>query len=301
MGVRNRIRLLIVGAMALLLVVPGAAAFAQRDANADAEAEVTIAGRDATTIDRNEPLELESDEPVELTVAVTNPGDDPVFVRSVRLRSVVIGIPFVVYETRIDMEVAPGETGERTFQLDLLDLRSQATGLMPAEIELLDAERRQVAALPITIDVQGSFWSVYGGFALAVAALTALVLARDLVQLARGRLPANRWTRGVQFGAPGLGIGLVATFTLSALRIFSPAPALWGTLLVVFGGGLFILGYLTPTPADEYDEIDEAEGDLVEDHATAGAPSTLGPDDRPRTERAAPPTVGDEPKQEPGE
>lgn len=296
MGVRGKTRLLIVGAMALLLVVPGGAVFAQRDA--DVEADVTIAGRDATTIDRNEPLELESDEPVELTVVLTNSGDDPVFVRSVRLRSVVVGIPFVVYETRIDMEVEPGETGERTFQLDLLDLRGQATGLMPAGVELLDAERRQVAALPITIDVRGSFWSVYGGFALAVAALTALVLVRDLVQLARGRLPANRWTRGVQFGAPGLGIGLVATFTLSALRIFTPAPALWGTLLVVFGGGLFIFGYLTPAPADEYDEADEAEHDLFDDRPAAGAPSTLGPDDRPRTERAAPPTVGDEPKQE---
>lgn len=299
MGVRNRTRLLIVGAMALLLLVPGAAAFAQGDA--DAEADVTIAGRDATAIDVNDPLELESDEPVELTVAVTNTGDEPVFVRSVRLRSVVVGIPFVVYETRIDMEVTPGETGERTFQLDLLDLRGQATGLLPADIELLDAERRQVAALPITIDVQGSFWSVYGGFALAVAALTAVVLVRDLMQLARGRLPANRWTRAVQFGAPGLGIGLVATFTLSALRIFSPAPALWGTLLLVFGGGLFVLGYLTPTPADEYDEADEAELDLVDDREGAGAPPTLGPDDRPRTERAAPPTVGDEPKRERGE
>lgn len=299
MGVRDRTRLLIMGAMALLLLVPGTAAFAQRDA--DAEADVTIAGRDATTIDVNDPLELESDEPVELTVAVTNTGDEPVFVRSVRLRSVVVGIPFVVYETRIDMEVAPGETGERTFQLDLLDLRGQATGLLPADIELLDAERRQVAALPITVDVQGSFWSVYGGFALAVAALTALVLVRNLMQLARGRLPANRWTRAVQFGAPGLGIGLVATFTLSALRIFSPAPALWGTLLVVFGGGLFVLGYLTPTPADEYDEADETELDLVDDRAGAGAPPTLGPDDRPRTERAAPPTVGDEPKRERGE
>ncbi len=299
MGVRDRTRLLIVGAMALLLLVPGGAAFAQRDA--DVEADVTIAGRDATTIDRNQPLELESDEPIELTVAVTNAGDEAVFVRSVRLRSVVVGIPFVVYETRIDMEVEPGETGERTFRLDLLDLSGQATGLMPADVELLDAERREVAGLPITIDVQGSFWSVYGAFALAVAALTALVLGRNLMQLARGRLPVNRWTRAVQFGAPGLGIGLVATFTLSALRIFSPAPSLWGTLLVVFGGGLFILGYLTPTPADEYDEADEAERDLFDDRAAAGAPSTLGPDDRPRTERAAPPTVGDEPKQEPRE
>jgi hypothetical protein len=89
-------------------------------------------------------------------VAVTNTGDEPLVVRSVRLRSEVFGLTFLAYETRVDMQVAPGETAERSFQLELLGLKGQATGLLPARIELLDAERNATATVPLAIDVQGS-------------------------------------------------------------------------------------------------------------------------------------------------
>jgi hypothetical protein len=91
----------------------------------------------------------------------TNTSDEPLVVRSVRLRSEVFGLTFLAYETRVDMQVAPGETAERSFQLELLGLKGQATGLLPARIELLDAERNATATVPLAIDVQGSGLSVY--------------------------------------------------------------------------------------------------------------------------------------------
>jgi hypothetical protein len=253
--------------MAMLALTPSAAAGDHADAT------VTVDGRDADGIDVDEPLELDAEQPVVVGVAVTNTGDEPLVVRSVRLRSEVFGLTFLAYETRVDMQVAPGETAERSFQLELLGLKGQATGLLPARIELLDAERNATATAPLAIDVQGSRLSVYGVFGLVIAAVTALGLARALVRLARGTLPANRWTRGVQFGAPGVGVGLVATITLSALRVFSPAPGLWITLVLACGGALFALGYLSPAP--DADEDDEAR--TLEDASLGGrAGATVG-------------------------
>lgn len=292
MQVPARVGVLLVAAVLVVwLASPGLA-------QSEAEMAVTVEGRDAATMDANEPLVLEADEPIEVSVRVDNPGDEALLVRSVRLRSTVVGLTFVAYETRVDMEVPAGESAERTFRLDLLGLNGQAIGLLPAAVELLDAQRDQITAVPITVDVQGSYASVYGGFALAVAAITALVLARNLTRLASGRLPANRWTRAVHFGAPGIGVGLVATFTVSALRVFSPEAAVWGPLLAGFGAAFFVWGYLTPAP--ERDE-DLAEDELAEEMAISGARATAGPHDPPPTERAAPATLDDDRRQESAE
>lgn len=267
-------RLLVAATVAAVILGPAPGAAAQA-----VDPTVTVDGREAGAIDVDQPLQLEPDQPVAFDVAVTNTGDQPLTVRSVRLRSAVFALTFLAYETRVDMRIAPGETVERSFQLELLGLSGQATGLLPAEIELLDADREAITAVPLALDVQGSLLSVYGVFGLAIAAITAVALARALVRLARGTLPANRWTRAVQFGAPGVGIGLVATITLSALRIFAPAPGVWITLVLACGGGLFALGYLTPTP-DDADADDEA-GQAPEGRARA----TVG-QDAPATDHA---------------
>jgi hypothetical protein len=148
--VRSALTVVTLAVMAMLALAPSAAAGDHADAT------VTVDGRDADGIDVDEPLELDAEQPVVVGVAVTNTGDEPLVVRSVRLRSEVFGLTFLAYETRVDMQVAPGETAERSFQLELLGLKGQATGLLPARIELLDAERNATATAPLAIDVQGS-------------------------------------------------------------------------------------------------------------------------------------------------
>lgn len=245
----------------LVLIAPPAAA---QDA---VDASVALDGRDVDTLDINDPLVLQADEPVEVALDVTNPSAESVTVRSVRLRSNVIGLTFLAYETRIDLEVPADGSNDVIFDLDLLDLRSQATGLLPAEVELLDAERDILVARDLTVDVQGSFTSVYGTFGVVILVVTLVGLGLGLFRLATGRLPANRWSRGLQFAAPGLGLGLVAAIGLSTLRIFSPRPGLWGTLLV--GGTVigFVLGYLTPTPSRE-EVVDLEDIEVVRDDAS---------------------------------
>jgi hypothetical protein len=49
----------------------------------------------------------------------------------------------------------------------------------------------------------------------------------------------------------GLGIGLVLTFTLSATRLLVPSAVWWLPLLLLFGGGAFLIGYLLPMGSDD--------------------------------------------------
>lgn len=253
--------------LAALLAFAGAAPAAADD---HLDVVVELDGTEASGHDANDPLVLEPDEPVVVAITATNDGSDEVFVRSVRLRSRVIGLTFLAYETRVDLPVPAGTTSSVTFELDLLDLRSQATGLLPAEVELLDAEREAVATVPLTVDVQGSMTSVYGAFGLVIIAITVLALGLALWRLATGRLPANRWARGLQFAAPGVGLGLVVTIGLSTLRIFAPAPGLWATLLIGFGVAGFAFGYLTPQPGRD-DVVDLGDLDVALEVGNAAA------------------------------
>ena len=83
-----------------------------------------------------------------------------------------------------------------------------------------------------------------------MAGITAVVLAALLVAIWRRQLPRNRWQRGVRFLPSGLGIGLVLTFTLSATRLLMPSTLWWLPLLLLCGGGAFLLGYLLPLGSD---------------------------------------------------
>ena len=76
------------------------------------------------------------------------------------------------------------------------------------------------------------------------------------LEIAGHRLPQNRWRRGVRFLAPGFGIGLVATFTVSATRLLLPSATVWVPLVLGCGAVAFLIGYLTPTPQDWSDGTD---------------------------------------------
>ncbi len=257
----------------------------------------TIDGRQLADVDANEALRLQGEQETLVRVEVRNDGTEEVFIRSVRLDGKVMGLTFFSYETRVDLRVEPGSTGEREFVLDLIDLGGQSNGLLPARLALLDEDRQAVASQDFPADVRGSLASVYGVFGLGVAAITALLLAASIIRLATHRLSPNRWRRGIRFGIPGLGLGLTLTFTLSTLRVLTPSADKWVALVLVFGVALFIVGFCTPTPEtgdedddedeflvlDDYDGLPTVQRHLVPTVETAGAGDDTGHDPEPET------------------
>lgn len=218
-----------------------------------------INGREVDRIDANQPLRLESDRGATVRMQVLNKTDRPMVVRTVRLHGEVVGLTFYTYDTLVDMRLDPGEADEREFFVDLSDLRGQATGLLPGRLTLLDEKRKILISDEFPVDARGSLGSVYGVFGLAVAAMTGLLLVAALVRLATQRLPLNRWSRAMRFAVPGIGLGLVLTFSLSAFRVFIPSARTWFPLVVIGAVAGFFVGYVTPTPAVRYVrlEVDE--------------------------------------------
>ena len=287
-----RVRPLLLGAVfvAAALLPAGAA---QADNGVTVKA--TVAGRDVASADANDPLDLQPSDETVVRVEVTNGGSSPVEVRSVRLDARVLGLAFFSYTTRVDLTVAPGATGTRTFALDLSDLDGQADGLMQGAVSLIAPDHSTVAATDATWDVKGKLLSVYGVFGLAVAAITALLLVTLGLRLVRRTLPDNRWQRATLFAIPGVGVGLVATFTLGVLRVLVPSVT---TALALIAGGLvvgFVLGYLTPAPGDEADRNELDEQDVVAVAPPAPAPAV--PEATPAAPVPAP--VVPEPVEEP--
>lgn len=249
----------------------------------------------------NSPIVLRPTDSTVVAVNVTNNGSSPVEVRAVRLRARVLGLAFFSYTTRVDLTVAPGESGTRTFALDLGDLDGQATGLLPTELALLGTDRNEIAAQHGTVDVKGKIASVYGVFGLAIGAITLLLLLSLVLRLVRRTLPDNRWSRAVRFAVPGLGLGLTVTFTLGVLRVLVPSVGVSIGLLV--GGTVvgFVLGYLTPSPGDEADRDELDERDVVAPPIVP-ASSNLRTTQEPVTAMTAPPAMpADVPTQVPAQ
>ena len=258
-------------AMTALLATLVMTAAPQAGAADTVELVAAIDGRPVSDGTERRPIRLDPKRPAALRLQVRNTGTAPVTVRTVRLRGEVMALTFFAYDTSVEIVVAPGATETRTFDVDLIGLRSQATGLIQGEVSVLDGERHTLASQLVMVDVRGSMWSVYGAFGMALVVLTALSLGGALIALATHRLPDNRWRRGLRFLTPGLGIGLIIVFTLSALRVFVPRPGVWIPILLVSGGVLFALGYLTPAPDDEDDDEEDALDDDDLDDADADA------------------------------
>jgi hypothetical protein len=260
--VRTRVLLLTALVGGLLLAF---APVADADTGSGVTFTATLDGRALTAIDANDPLKLRPDRGVLIAVTARNGGTNPVEIRSVRLDAHVVGLAFFTYTTRVDLALAPGESGDRHFLLDLGDLGGQATGLLPAELTLLAPDRSAIALHALPVDVRGNARSVYGVFAIGVGAVTLLLLIGLVIRLAAHRLPDNRWSRAWRFAVPGAGIGLTLTFTMSALRLAVPS-ARSSTLLFV-GAGLvgFVAGYLSPSQDDDADRDDLDEDDFVHD------------------------------------
>jgi hypothetical protein len=185
-----------------------------------------------------------------ISVTVHNGTDTVRHVKTVRVAGSALALTFFAYDTTLPFDVPAKQSVTRAFMLDLADLGSQAIGLLPADVSVIDANRDVIAEVQATGDVRGSLWSVYGVFGLAVLVLTALSWAGALFALARHRLPANRWQRAMRFLPAGIGTGLVAVISLSVLRLMAPSPAAEIPFILVAAAVALLLGYLTPHPAE---------------------------------------------------
>lgn len=218
-----------------------------------------IDGKSLARTSGSSPVKLSADRPVVLTLTVVNGGTAPLDIRKIRVDGSVMGLTFFAYNTAVALRVAPGASEDRSFTLDLADLKGQATGLMPASLSLVDAEGDTVATRGFTADVRGSLRSAYGLFGFTALLLTAVALAGTFLALARGRLTPNRAMRGVRFAVGGLGLGVSAVFLLSAIRVVAPTASRWIPILGVCVVVFFVLGYLTPTP-DTGEEVPAWDG-----------------------------------------
>ena len=255
--------------LALGLAVAAGVLFMQAPAvAAGATIEARIDDNDVAGSTDDKPIELDPDFQQSISVTITNPTEVPLSVRSIRLLGDVMGLTFFSFDTRVGMQVPPGGSDQRTFELDLFGLDGQAVGLIGSQVVAINDEREPVASVDLVADVRGSLKSVYGIFGIAIFAFTLLTFADALLRLKRRQLPANRWYRGLRFFTPGVGLGLSLIFTLSALRIYHPTPAKWTILLVVISGLFFLLGYLTPNP-----EEDDEDEELSEVTVPAAAPA----------------------------
>ncbi len=234
----------------------------------------TVNGRNVERAE-DEPVRLDPARPATVVLRVENAGDRPVEVPYVRLAGAVAGLTLYSYTTQVELRLEPGQADGREYEIRLLDLADQATGLVPSRISLLDGNAHEISGTDLTVDVLGEVTSVYGVFGAAVGALGLLLLAGALWRLATGRLHCNRWRRALAFTAPGLALGFLLTFGLAALRLAVPDGSLWGSLLAGGAAVGFVAGYLTPAPG-ERDDTGPTDADGAEDEAAEDDPGGDG-------------------------
>ncbi len=258
---------LVVLAAATLICAPGAHA---QDASITMHA--TVDGHDVSIAASAEPIPLYPDRIADITVDVANNGNDPIEIASVQLVGRVLGLTFFSFATGVELTVAPGTSGTVHYQLDLTDLKRQATGLIDTELTVRNHARDTVAVVHMVADVRGSLWSVYGLLGLALLVLTTLAIADAAIAIARHKDSQNRWRRGLRLLTPGIGIGLVLAFTASVARWWVPSTGLWLLVAGITAATFFALGYFSPTPEDEdEDDVQVGPDDMDEDTAVVAA------------------------------
>jgi hypothetical protein len=219
-----------------------------------------------------QPVAIVPGRPITIAFVTHNGTSQSVLVGSVNLEGRVAGLTFFSFDTLVRFDVPAGQSKSLAYVLDTASLKGQATGLVPTSLTLSTPSGRLIVSEPFVSDIKGSVISVYGLFGLGVLVLTALGLVEALLALAHGRLPVNRWRRGTRFLIPGLGVGAILVFTLSAFNKWLPSNGHWLVILAIFGGAGFVIGYLTPTPPmpgekgaeeEDEDEMDTAGAEPV--------------------------------------
>jgi hypothetical protein len=207
------------------------------------------------------PVQIVPGRPITIAFVMHNRTSHAITVGSVNLEGRVAGLTFFSFDTLVRFQVPPVQSKSLAYVLDTTSLKGQATGLVPSSLTLSTPSGQLVVSQAFVSDIKGSIISVYGLFGLGILILTVLGLIEALLALAHGRLPANRWRRGIRFLIPGLGVGAILVFSLSAFGKWLPSNGHWLVIVAIFGGAGFVIGYLTPTPpvAGEDGEEDEEE------------------------------------------
>ena len=252
------------GITAVLVCAPAAAAEDQ-----PIRATVTVDGRDVAIAATAEPIPLYPDRSIDVTVDVTNGGQTPIDIGSVQLVGKVLGLTFFSYSTGVELTVAPGATSSVQYDLDLTDLKSQATGLMDTEVVVRNPDRDVVAVVDTVADVRGSLLSVYGVLGLALLVLTTLAIIDAAIAIARHKTSMNRFRRALRLLSPGIGVGLVLAFTASVARWWVPRTGTWLLIAGITAAVFFALGYFSPTQ-DDSDDDDDDDDESVPDDTEAG-------------------------------
>jgi hypothetical protein len=218
------------------------------------------------------PLQVRPGQEITVEFQLRNSGRTVLSVRSVNLEGHIAGLTFYSFDTEVSFDVPSGGTKSLTYQLDTTSLRGQVTGLVPSSLVLLGPNGGTIASEPFVARMNGSLWSVYGLFGLGILVLTVLALVEVIRALAAGRLPTNRWHRGMRFLAAGIGVGGIAVFSASAAAKWLPSNGHWLVILGVGAVAGFVIGYLTPTPlsGDEGDVEDEEDEEI---EGAAGQPA----------------------------
>lgn len=254
---RSAVALVVLAAATLFIGAPSAHA---QDEPVTVHA--TIDGHEVSIAASSEPIPLHPDRIVDVVVDVANHGNDPIEIASVQLVGRVLGLTFFAFATGVELTIPPGASNTVHYQLDLTDLKHQATGLIATELVVRSPSRDTLGVAHMVADVRGSLWSVYGLLGLALLVLTALATADAAMAIARHKDSQNRWRRGLRLLTPGIGIGLVLAFTASVFRWWVPSTAQWLMVAGITAAIFFVLGYFSPTPEDEDEEDVEGVEDL---------------------------------------
>lgn len=237
-------------------------------AREDVTVTATFNGRDIADASTAAPLRLEPGTLAKVDLEVTNNGERPLVVKRVELSGNILGLNFYRYVASTELTVAPGTTGSLSYQVDLTDLDTLATGLIRGDLEVSDDAGRVITTIPTVTDVGGSLWSVTGLFGLVLIIFTVVAFVRVGTAVARHRLPANRAQRGLRFLLPGVGLLLVLGFTASVLRLWTPPAGLWWAVTGIGAVVFFVLGYFSPMPGDDGGFADGVDFDQLTDQFT---------------------------------
>lgn len=258
----------LIAALMVLLVAGLLGSAIAHAARGDVTVTAMFNGRDIADASAVTPLRLEPGTLAKVDLEVTNNGERPLVVKRVELSGNILGLNFYRYVASTELTVAPGTTGSLSYQVDLTDLDTLATGLIRGDLEVSDDAGRVITTIPTVTDVRGSLWSVTGLFGLVLIVFTVVAFVRVGTAVARHRLPTNRAQRGLRFLLPGVGLLLVLGFTASVLRLWTPPAGLWWAVTGIGAAVFFVLGYFSPMPGDDDGFADGVNFDQLTDQFT---------------------------------
>lgn len=190
-------------------------------------------------------------EPIRIVLRTTNTGPTEQEVSGLRFEGKVMGVPVFRCDVIAPHLVPPGQTVERTLEIEPACLKDQATGLIPSSLLVFGPARDPLARFALVLDVKGSLKTIYGLTGIFIVSITLVALAALLAALVRQRLPRNRFARALRFTTVGAGIGLSLVFILAAAAVLVPNAENWIPVVAVPTVLLTVGGYLTPTPQRE--------------------------------------------------